>query len=150
MIISYFLVYLADIPSVTKSIYSLTLSANNSQIYGRGDCIWQNYYYEVIQINIIKSGSYTFSSNSYMYPYGYLYRDYFNLFNTSENLLFENYGGCFYTDFKLLAYLHSNTTYILIATTLEPNLEGPLDIFALGPDIVTFNRTSKFLQYMNK
>ena len=144
------MLYLADIPLVIRSAYSSALSVNNSQVYGRDKCIWENYYYEAIQINIIKSGSYAFSSRSSMYLYGYLYRDYFNPFNISENLLFENDGGCNSYQFKLFAYLHSNTTYILIATTLEPNLEGPLDIFALGPDIVTFNRTSKFLQYMNK
>mgnify|MGYP006973174704 FL=1 len=144
------MLYLADIPLVIRSAYSSALSVNNSQVYGRDKCIWENYYYEAIQINIIKSGSYTFSSNSSMIPYGYLYRDYFNQFNISENLLFENCGGCHHRDFKLLAYLHSNTTYILIVTTFESNVAGSVEIFASGPTIVTFNRTSKFLQYVNK
>ena len=140
------MLYLADIPPVIESTYSSALSVNNSQVYGRGMCASQNYYYEAIQINIIKSGSYTFSSNSNIYTYSYLYRDHFNPFNVTENLLFENRDGCFYRNFKLLAYLHSNTTYTLIATTFAPNVTGSLKIFASGPDIVALNRTSKFLQ----
>ena len=144
------MVYLADIPPVIESTYSSALSVNNSQVYGRGECISQNYYYEAIQINIIKSDSYTLSSNASIDTYGYLYRDYFNPFNISENLLFENDDECYNRDFKLLAYLHSNTTYILIATTFVPNVTGSFKIFASGPDTVIFNRMSKFLQYMNK
>ena len=140
------MLYLADIPPVIRSIYSLNLTIN-SQVYDHTGCVGRYYYYEALQMNVITSGPYTFSSNSsfYMYPYGYLYRDHFNPFNISENLLFEDTGGCNDYQFKLFAYLHSNTKYILIATTFVPNVTGSVEIFASGPAIVTFNLIREYL-----
>jgi len=137
------LLYLADIPPVIQSIYLLSLTIY-SQVYDRTGCDG-GYYYEALQMNVITSGSYTFSSSSYMSLYGYIYRDYFNPFNISENLLFENDDGCNSYQFKLFAYLHSNTTYILIGTTNIPIIKYLFQITALGPAIVTFNLSSERL-----
>jgi len=138
------LLYLADIPPVIQSIYSLNLIIN-SQVYDRTGCVGGYYYYEALQMNVITSGPYTFSSNSMIHTYGYLYRDHFNPFNVTENLLFENYDGCGYGLFKLAAYLYSNTTYILIVTTLAPNVAGSVEIVASGPTIVAFNLIGEHL-----
>ena len=138
------MLYLADISPVIQSIYSLNLTIN-SQVYERGKCVGESYYYEALQMNVGTSGSYTFSSSSGIDTYGYLYRDRFNPFNISENLLFQGDQGCTNNQFKLFADLHSNTTYILIATTYVPNVTGSVEIFASGPAIVTFNLIGEHL-----
>ncbi len=118
----------------------------NSQRYGRTECSssW-NDYYEAIQVNVITSGSYTFSSDSSVDIYGYLYTDHFNPFNLSENLLSEDKFGCGNTQFKLVYYLQSNATYVLVVTTYEPSVTSEFSIIALGMNNITFNRISKYL-----
>lgn len=134
--------YLANIPLVIETNYFSNLTKDN-QKYGRTGC-QSLHYYETIEINLITSGIYTFESDNYEILYGYLYQDYFNPLNPMQNLLLQNYRGCSTFDFKLVSYLHSNITYILLVTTFLKNKTDRFTIFAYGPEEIIFNRTSKY------
>jgi len=122
----------------------------NSQKYERKGCSSSLiYYYEAIQVNVITSGSYSFSSNSSVDTYGYFYKDHFNPFNPSENLLSQDDDGCDNNQFKLVAYLQSNATYVLVVTTYFSNRTGKFSIIALGINNITFNRISEYLYFVN-
>ncbi len=142
--ISYIFLYLANIPPVILSTYSSSLT-NNTQSYRHDRYLGSKFYYEALQINVITSDSYTFSSNSGIDLYGYFYKDYFNPFNISENLLLENVGACGLGAFKLFTSLQPNTTYILVVTTYLSNETGEFEIFSSGRNNIIFNRTSKSL-----
>jgi hypothetical protein len=97
------------------------------------------YYYEAIQVNVNKTGSYTLGSNSIVYTYGYLYKDNFNPFQPSENLISENNNIGGGGQFKFTIDLQASTTYILVVTTFDPNVQGKFSIFVSDPSKVTLN-----------
>ena len=123
----------------------------NSQIHKGNRCESSNYYYEVVQINVIVSGFYTFAKPLYDGIYGDLYNDHFNPFNLSENLFSKHYNNhsCSYEAMKLFAYLQSNSTYILVVTTSYPETKDKFWFFAFGPNNVTFNRIREYLYILN-
>ncbi len=85
------------------------------------------------------SGSYILSSDSGMNTYGYLYKDYFNPLNPTENLLSENDENCGNNQFKFVGDLQSTATYILVTTTYFSDETGKFVIIASGPNNVTFD-----------
>ncbi|CAF4184996.1 unnamed protein product, partial [Adineta steineri] len=118
--------------SAVRSGYILQLT-QNSQTYSR-DCRKSNYYYQTIRMNIVESGYYALSSDSGMDTFGDIYKDEFNPMNPSENRLSQDYRSCSSRDFKLIAYLHTGTQYILVVTTSSPNKTGEFSIVASGPN----------------
>ena len=68
--------------------------------------------------------------------YGYLYKDYFNLYNPDQNLLDRNDGSCNGTEFQMTDYLESNTMYVLVVTTAwsDTNVHGAFSIITRGSD----------------
>lgn len=134
---------LDNTPLVIKTDYSSQLSTDN-QKYGRTGC-QSLHYYEALEINVITDGIYTITSFGYEILHGYLYRDYFNPLNPSENLLLQDYKSCSNSYFKLISYLRCNTSYILIVTTYLPSKTTIFSIYAYGPNEITFNRTSKHI-----
>jgi hypothetical protein len=128
-------------------MYSSALTTD-SQTYGRTSCTSLNYYYETIQVNVVKTDWYTLSSNSSLDTYGYLYKDHFNPFNPSENLLLRDDDGCFKNQFRLVTYLQSSARYVLVVTTYYSNVTETFSIVAFGPDNVILNHISKYLYYL--
>jgi hypothetical protein len=98
-------------------------------------------------VNVITSGSHSFSSNSSVDTYGYLYEDYFNSLSPSEHLLSQEDGGCGNDQFKLVAYLQSNATYVLVVTTFYPSVTGVFSVIVSGPNIASLNRISEYFQF---
>lgn len=115
----------------------------NSLKYGRQNCQSPNFYYESININVIQSGIYTLSSISDISLHGYLFKQHFNSYRSSERLLFDDAVGCLWNDFKITIELQSSVTYVLVVTTTNENSIGDFLILASGPNNVTFNRISK-------
>jgi len=115
-------------------------------MYSR-DCRISNYYYDTVQVNAVKSGSYSLlgKSKSNVRIYGYIYEHNFNPLNPFENLLLENGFSCGDRQFILTYTLRSGTTYILVVTTFSPNETGEFSIIASGPNHVTL---SYFCEYM--
>ena len=85
---------------------------------------------------MITDGIYTIVSYGYKHEilHGYLYRDYFNPLNPSDNLLLQDYRSCNPDDFKLIYHLCSNTTYVLIVTTFFSSKITNFLIFGYGPN----------------
>ncbi|CAF1557222.1 unnamed protein product [Adineta steineri] len=129
--------------SAEQSIYSSELNTS-SQTYSR-DCRKSNYYYQTIRVNVMETGYYALSSSSSMDTFGYIYEDDFNPMNPLENLLSQDYRACSYQDFKLIVYLYTGTTYILVMTTSSPNMTGDFDIKTSGPNNITLDRYTQAL-----
>ncbi|CAF3641687.1 unnamed protein product [Adineta steineri] len=137
-------------PSAVQSNYSSAAQSNysselntSSQTYSR-NCREVNYYYQTIRMNVMETGYYALSSSSSMNTFGDIYKDDFNPMNPVENLLLQNYRSCAYRDFKLIVYLHTDTTYILVVTTFNPNFIGNFSILTSGPNNITLNPYSKY------
>lgn len=115
---------------------------NNNQKYKR-KCGAPNFFYEAIQINVVTSGFYSLSSLSGIDLYGYLYTMYFNPYNPTERLIFDDDGCCPDYQFKISDSLQPNSTYVLIVTTYKENTRGNFSILASGLDNVIFSPISK-------
>jgi hypothetical protein len=128
-------------------MYSSALTTN-SQTYGRNGCKLSNYYHESIQVNVVAADFYILSSNSNVDTYGYIYKDKFNPLHPSANLLLQTDEGCNHHQFKLVADLQTNTTYVLVVTTAAPNVTGVFSIFAFGPNYISLNRIGEYLVFV--
>ncbi len=108
-------------------------------------------YYETLQFNINRTASYILWSESNMNTYGYIYKNDFNPLKPSENLLLEHDGSCNQEQFKLIINLEINTRYILVVTTYRPKTMGRFSVFVSGPDNVSLNHFSEYLNcFVNK
>ncbi len=96
---------------------------------------------------VVDSDYYTLRSSSTI-TYGYIYKDSFNPFNPTINLLAGDYGRCFNDQFQLTIVLQANTTYILVVTTYFPNDTEAFSIFVSAPNNVNFNHIGEFLYYL--
>lgn len=114
----------------------------NNQIYSR-DCDKQKFYYESIQVKVIKSGYYSCLSHSTMDTYGFIYRNRFDPLNPTENLLQAEDDGGSDSQFRLNIYLSGGMTYVLVMTTYLPKETGLFSISVLGTNKVILERLSK-------
>ncbi|CAF4122011.1 unnamed protein product [Adineta steineri] len=132
-------------PSVVQTIYISELTTNSSTYLL--SCSSSSSYYEAIQVNVRRSGFYTFFSNSNMDTYGVIYKDYFDPSDPMKNRLLENDHGCGQDQFRFTTALETNVTYILVATTFNSNIIGAFSIFVSGPNNVDLKNISKYLHY---
>lgn len=89
-------------------------------------------------------GVYVISSDSLIDTYGYIYKDHFNPLDPTENILSQDDGSCGHNQFKLVLYLQSSVTYVLVMTTYELETIGKFIVFASGPSDITFTRISEY------
>ncbi len=115
----------------------------DTQRYFR-DCGMAKYYYETIKVNVNETGNHSFGSIGIIKTYGYIYKDSFNPFNPKKNLFAEGGDGCGKYKFQFTTYLDSNTTYILVVTTLVANVQGNFSVFVTGPSNITLNHISEY------
>jgi hypothetical protein len=128
--------------------YSSKLTVTSPMYYR--DCEMPKCYYETLQMNVIKSGSYILWSESNINTYGYIYKDNFNPLKPKENLLLEHNGTCNQEQFKLIVNLENTTQYVLVVTTYRPYTTGSFSVLISGPDNVSLNHFSKSLHcFMN-
>jgi hypothetical protein len=106
------------------------------------------FYYEAIQVNVNETGSYSLGSSGSVDTYGYIYKDKFDPYNPFENLLMKDDDNCGPTQFKLITYLQSSTTYILVVTTFSAKKTGAFSIFVSGPNKISLKHVSKYLYYL--
>ena len=93
-------------------------------------------------MNVTETGYYALRSSSMINTIGDIYKDDFYPMNPFENLLKQDYRICHFSDFELIAYLHTGTTYVLVVTT-SPNMTGNFSILTSGPNNITFDPYSK-------
>ena len=120
---------------------------NNSQKQGHLDCGRVDYFYEVIEINVNTSDYYLLSANSNFSTYGYLYKHYFDPYNSQQNLCYiesTNHNG---DQFNGINYLQTDIKYTLIIrpSTYDKNAQGPFSIFVYGPDRISMKIIGKLL-----
>jgi hypothetical protein len=102
-----------------------------------------NYYYEAVQVNVNVTDRYFFFSDSDINMCGFMYKNYFDPNNPTENKQLDIVENCKTGQFKLRTELYSNTTYILAVTTFDANAKGSFNIIASGPNNVIFKRLSE-------
>ncbi len=129
-----------------QSTYESVLTVK-TQTYCRV-CGRTNYYYETIQVNVQENGAYSFDSNSTIITYGYIYKSDFDPFNPTENVISQSGYDCDGYHFRLATYLQANTTYVLVVTTFDPNVQGPFSVLVIGPNNVSLNRISEYLYFI--
>ena len=114
-----------------------------SRIYSR-ECSKESFHYESIELIVAENGFYSLnSSNNTIRLYGYIYQDQFDPSYPHENLLTQSSFACNKHRFYLGNILEKNRIYILIVTTLYPNVRGSFQLLVTGPSNVTFKRISK-------
>lgn len=121
------------------------ISTTDSPLFGPMHCQILSHYYVAIQINVDRSGVYSFSSRNSMELniYGSLYMDYFNAFNPQQTLIPIKDDSCFDNEFVITIRLQSNITYVLVVTTIAEMTIGNFSIVASGPYNVTLNEISE-------
>ncbi|CAF1000956.1 unnamed protein product [Adineta steineri] len=135
--------FCANTSSVFQTNYSSSLAYNN-QMYYR-DCQKEIFYYESIQVKVIKSGYYSFRGSGSIDPYGSIYKNKFNPLDPSENLLDKDYDRYSSIQFKLDIHLAADIIYVLVLTTYESKETGEFSIVVLGEDRIILERLiSKF------
>ncbi|CAF4153415.1 unnamed protein product [Adineta steineri] len=72
-------------------------------------------------MKVFMSGNYIIRSNGTRDTYVSIYKNNFNPFNSSENLLIENDGSISFHYFKRDVFLQVDTTYLIVVTTYYPN-----------------------------
>jgi len=75
--------------------------------------------------------------------YGYIYRKHFNIYTLFERLRSYNEKECPYKQFKIIAELQSNVTYVLIVAIRDSYTASYFSILTYGPNNITFNSISK-------
>ena len=113
----------------------------NSSTYSPTGCDASNYYYEAIQVNVVKTGEYNLRSNSRIDTVDYIYENNFNLVNLSENLLSQMGNGCFERQFEL----HVN---LQVGTTSSQSSTGVFPILASGPSTASLHRISEYMYHL--
>ncbi|CAF4171734.1 unnamed protein product, partial [Adineta steineri] len=132
--------FCANTSSVLQKTYSSSLT-NNNQIYYR-DCNKQNFYYESIQVKVIESGYYNFRGRGDIDPYGSIYKNKFNPFDPSENLLDQDYDRSSDIQFKFDIHLDVDMIYVLVVTTYDSKETGKFSILIFGKNKVNLERLS--------
>jgi len=143
---SYYFILNQQFLSGIQSTYASVLT-KDTQTYSRV-CGRTNYHYETIQVNVQETSTYSFDSHSTIITYGYIYEYNFDPFNPTENLLAQSNYSCGGYHFQFAAQLQFNTTYILVVTTFESNVQGAFSVFVYGSNNVSLNRTSEYLYFI--
>jgi hypothetical protein len=91
------------------------------------------HYYSAFEIRVIMSSNYSFSSESNIDTYGYIYENIFHPDNPSLNLLTKSRTGSEHGQFKLTVFLQPFMSYILLITTYSSNATGKFYIVTSGP-----------------
>ncbi len=108
-------------------------------MYPRTSCYDFIKYYETIQVTVGETGTYTFVTNT-TNTYGYIYKDNFDPFNLTENLLSEDDKSDCSGRFKLITRLQVNTTYVLVVTMTGFRATGAFSVLIFGPNNISLDR----------
>ncbi|CAF1504202.1 unnamed protein product [Adineta steineri] len=119
----------------TTTTYTNCLYPNRSK-FTRPNSDTRNYYFHSIDINLLLTGSYTFTSNSTIDIYGSFHHSTIDLTNPYKSMItFDDNGGN-NKQFEIKLGLLSKNPYNLMVTTAIPNITGCFTIIVKGPTIV--------------
>jgi hypothetical protein len=117
---------------------------NGSSKFGIINTLISNYYYAAFEIRVAVASNYSFSTESNINTYGYIYTNTFHPDNPSLNLLREDGNSSRSGQFKLTVFLQTWTSYILVVTTYSPNATGKFLIVVSGPKTVALRHIRKY------
>lgn len=101
-------------------------------------------YYESIEMNVSKEGNYDFVVQSTIMVYIYLYENYFDLKNTTINLLLNVAVRCTNLQLKFTINLRQNKKYHLLIMKSDRNLTCSFSVTSIGPSRIHFNQTCEY------
>ena len=123
-----------------SSSYSSTLTGNSQRYDRSGGGAWLFYYFEAIEVNVSIPGNFAFTSSSSIDPYGYFYNGTFDPYYPLSNLLQSNDDGAGNLQFRINIYLANTGSYVLVATTYQPNMQGAFSITGSSAGSVIFTK----------
>lgn len=112
------------------------------QKYFRDACQPSSFSYNMIQLNVNITGSYTLSGSVHYFAQEYLYEKYFHPFNKKLNLKDKGGTYCKREQYKMYTYLKANVNYILVVSDMTHSRENNHVVTGHGPSIVVFNEIS--------
>ena len=116
----------------------------NSLTYSDG-CYERDYIDTVVEVEVFTVDFYSFSINSSLHVYGYLYENYYNAISPIKNSLFELRGSCGPNKFKLTTHLQPNIKYMLVIRTNDFRMKGLLSVFVTGPNNVSLKSIGEYV-----
>ncbi|CAF1181739.1 unnamed protein product [Adineta ricciae] len=128
-----------DASSNVQAQYSSILPANYTT-FSRVTLNHSKYHYEVI---VNKKAFYVLIGNSSVDLYGHVYKDHFDQFNLTNNLIVWYGKYCNRNQFKFTLELFLNTKYILVVTMYNSNVTSPFSITVFGSNTVQLQCTSE-------
>jgi hypothetical protein len=114
--------------TIDGRLYSSVLTTS-SRVYAQTGCSSSDYY-EALQLNIVTTGVYRFSSNSSVDLNQYVYQNAFHPVTPSSNLLAIKPSS---STLPMSIFLRANITYVLVMTTATPYQTGPFSVYVKGP-----------------
>lgn len=128
--------------SEISSIYLSELTADSKSYFN--DCDEPTYYEQIIGVQILTEGYYTFLMNGTMGMTSSLYKGAFHPMETSRNRLLQYFIHCGLNQFKLTIYLQGNMEYVLIMRKDRLSTTELFSILINGPNNIIFTPTSKY------
>jgi hypothetical protein len=101
------------------------------------------YYYSAFEICVIMSSNYSFSSESNLDAFVYIYKNIFHPDNPSLNLLTKSRTDSENGQFKLTVFLQPWMSYILLITTFSSNATGKFYVVTSGPAKIALRHIRK-------
>ena len=98
------------------------------------------FFYEVIELSVFVTGSYSLRSESGVDTYGYLYEYYFDPQNPEFNLLARDDDSGRSAQFLINYGLQSDTAYFLVFTTFRSNVTASFSVVGTGPYLIYYSR----------
>lgn len=94
-------------------------------------------------MNVVEDEQYIFVGTSSVDIDAFIYTKSFDPIRANNNQQFRDNHCNHKGKFQLIAYLQKDTTYILVVTTLKPNITGNFSIAVFGRYIVTLKHISE-------
>ena len=143
-----FIFHLIVVPSSVQS-RNTSMWVNDSSKLSIINTSISTYYYVAFEISVVVASNYSFSTESNINTYGYIYNNTFHPDNSSLNLLIVGSNNSGNGQFKLTVFLQPWTSYILVVTTFSVNVTGGLLIVASGPTTVALRHIRKHIFLLN-
>ncbi|CAF1441147.1 unnamed protein product [Adineta ricciae] len=115
-----------NVPLLIAANY-LSILTQNHTTFSRTISHQSEYHYEAIEVLVDENGFYILTANSSIDLYGHLYKHYFDILNPARNLIAWHGKCCNKDQFRFTLELLTDTKYILVVTTYNPNMTVPQD-----------------------
>ncbi|CAF1272546.1 unnamed protein product [Adineta ricciae] len=118
------------------STYTGLLSYDTPIFFGFNRTGDDYYFYEMIQVKVVRNGNYTFTSDSYLSTYGCFYKNSYSPLNFSQNLITCDDDGGRDQGFQINITLQHQEVYVLMVTTHTAGTMGAFSVKAVGPGFI--------------